>query len=62
MDSLFHGIERKRRRSLDEHTSREIILEDCWQFISEIGTGVFDRVFLFSDVSPGSQSFELSPG
>ncbi|HXR25053.1 MAG TPA: hypothetical protein VN742_06810 [Candidatus Binataceae bacterium] len=58
----YDGIGLKQGRSLDEHTSRQIIVERCHRFISGIGTGAFDRVFLFFDVSPGSQSLELWPG
>ena len=61
-NSPYHGIGLKEGRPLDEVTSRQIIVERCREFISEIGTGSFDRAFLFFDVSPGSQSFELWPG
>ncbi len=51
-NSPYHGIGLKEGRPLDEATSRQIIVERAKAFVSKVGTGPFDRVFLLFDVSP----------
>ncbi len=57
----YDGIGLKQGRPLDEHASREIVVERAHDFTSRSGTDAFDKVFLFFDVTPGSESFQVWP-
>lgn len=55
----YDGLGFKEGRPLDEHTSRQILVERAREFVSRVGTGPFDRVFLLFDVSPGLECFKV---
>jgi hypothetical protein len=57
----YHGIGLKEGQPLDEQTSRQIIAQRAHDFLSGVGAGAFDKVFLFFDMTPGSQAFEVWP-
>ena len=57
----YHGIGMKEGQPLDEQTSRQIIAQRAHDFISSVGARAFDKVFLFFDMTPGSQAFEVWP-
>jgi len=57
----YDGLGLKEGRPLDEHTSRQILVERAREFVSTVGAGPFDEVFLLFDVSPGLECFEVWP-
>jgi len=60
-NTIYDALGLAEGRSLDEQTSRQIIVERAQKLIGEIGAGPFDRVFLLFNMTPEFECMELFP-